>query len=219
MRSINRIQFGVLLMNLRRLLFSLVVACALGAAYIASPFLAMWNLREAIKNADTATIESRVVWPTVRESLKSSLTGHANLLPLANAAGSDVTPTLWQRLKGVFGATVLDRFIETYVTPQGLPKLFDYKRMWNEQVAGDSAEPPAATRWERMRQLWARVKRAEFQTLTRVEVEVQDRKVADRRYVSVMELDGLTWKLTRLRIIAVDPAKRLAELERKSRLR
>jgi hypothetical protein len=206
-------------MNLRRLLFSLVVACTLGAAYVASPFVAMWNLREAIKAGDTVAIENRVVWPTVRESLKSSLTGHANLLPLANAAGSDVTPTLWQRLKGAFGATMLDRFIETYVTPEGLPKLFDYRRAWNENIMGEEPEARTASRFERIRSLWARVKRAEFQSFTRIEVEMQDRKVADRRYVSVMELDGLTWKLTRLRIISVDPAKRLAELERTSRLR
>jgi Protein of unknown function (DUF2939) len=203
-------------MNLRRLLFSLVVACTLAAAYVASPFLAMWNLREAIKNSDIATIESRIAWPTVRESLKASLNGQTNLLPMFTAAGSDVTPSLWQRVKGVFGATVLDRFIESYVTPQGLPKLFDYRRTWNESIKGEEPEAKTATRFERMRNLWARVKRAEFQSLTRVEVEMQDRKVADRHFVSVMELEGLTWKLTRLSVISVDPAGRLAELESRS---
>ena len=76
-------------------------------------------------------------------------------------------------------------------------------------------EADAGTRLERIKRFWARITRAEFQTLTRVEIEVEDAKVADRRYVSVMELDGLGWKLTGLRVIAVDPAQRLAELEAK----
>jgi hypothetical protein len=35
----------------------------------------------------------------------------------------------------------------------------------------------------------------------------------DRRFVSTMELDGFGWKLTGLRVIQVDPSKRLAKLE------
>jgi Protein of unknown function (DUF2939) len=203
-------------MSIRRLILRVSVVCLLAAAYVASPFVSMWNLREAIKRGDTVTIEERVTWPTVRESLKASLANHTNLLPMANEAGANVAPSMWQRVKGAFGATMLDRFIETYVTPEGLPKLFDYRRMWNEKVTGEVPETEATTRLERIKRFWARIERAEFQTLTRVEIEVQDRKVADRRYVSVMELDGFGWKLTGLRVIAIDPAKRLAELQAKA---
>jgi Protein of unknown function (DUF2939) len=197
---------------LRRVILGLAVAGCLCAAYAAAPFVAMWNLREAIKTGDTAAIDARVAWPTVRQSLKVSLARQANLLPFAEAAGSQIRPTLWQRIKGAFGTSMLDRFIETYVTPEGLPKLFDYRRTWNESVKGEEPEP-STSRLERARLLWSRVMRAEFQSFTRLEVEMVDRKVADRRIVSVMELEGLTWKLTELRIITIDPDGRLAELQ------
>jgi hypothetical protein len=201
-------------MRLRHLAVLTVAVCAIGTAYIASPFVSAWSLREAVKRGDTAAIESKVTWPTVRQTLRDSLANHANLLPMANAAGAEVRPSIWQRVKSAFGATMLDRFIETYVTAEGLPKLFDYKRMWNETVPGAAvAEVEPASRLERFKLFWARIHRAEFQSLTKVEMEIADRKMPDRHFVSVMELDGFGWKLTGLRVITVDPAKRLTELE------
>ncbi len=191
-------------MSLRRLFLRCLVISLLAVAYIASPFVSMWNLREAIKRSDTAAIESRVEWPRVRDSLRASLADHASLSPLATAAGEKVQPSLWQRVKGAFGATMLDRFIETYVTPEGLPKLFDYRAMWRETVSNDTPEPEAVTGMERVKQFWARIKRAEFQSLTRVEIEIADRNISDRHYVSVLELDGFGWKLTSLRVTSAD---------------
>ncbi len=202
-------------MGLRRILLKCVLVGLVAGAYIASPFVSAWNLREAIKRNDPAAIEARVEWPRVRDSLRASLSANAALFPAASAAGEQIQPSMWQRIKGAFGATMLDRFIETYVTPEGLPKLFDYRRMWRETVANDLSESDVGTRMERVQRFWARIKRAEFQTLTRVEIEMEDNKSPDRRFVSVMELDGMGWKLTSLRVIAVDPAKRLAELEAK----
>ncbi len=198
-------------MKLRRLFLSILLASVLAVAYVASPLVSAWNLREAIKRGDTAAIEGRVAWPTVRQTLKASLATQTNLLALANAAGAEVKPSIWQRVKGAFGATMLDRFIESYVTPEGLPKLLEYRRMWQENVARVDLEP--AGRIERIKQFWARIQRAEFQSPTRFELEVADRNVPDRRYVSVLELDGLGWKLTGLSVVIADPAKRLADLE------
>lgn len=200
-------------MNVRRLLGLSAVIIGLGAAYVASPFVSALTLRDAIKRGDTATIESRVAWPSVRQTLRTSLAKQANLMPLVTEAGAAVTPTLWQRVKGAFGASMLDRFIESYVTPEGLPKLMDYRRAWQKNVSSVAPDDEPASRLERFRQFWARIHRAEFQSLTRVEIEVGDRAMPDRRYVSVLELDGLGWKLTGLSVVSVDAAKRLAGLE------
>lgn len=170
------------------------------ALYIASPFWAAWRLREAVRTGDVATIEQKVEWESVRASLKSSLARHAELLPEATAAGEQVNPTLWQRVKSAFGASMLDRFIDSYVTPAALPRLYQFRKTWNEQVAGD---PETQLSWrERFKRFYARVVRAEFQTPTRVEIEIIDKNVAERRYVSQLELIGLEWKLTSLRVVS-----------------
>jgi len=186
---------------MRRVLLAGFLLLALGAGYIVSPFVAAYSLREAIKAGDTATIERKVIWPSVRESLRASIAGHKQLLPEANELGERIRPTMWQRVKMAFGASMLDRFIETYVTPEGLPKLFRYRRMWNENVKGAASEDELPFS-ERAKMFYRRIVRAEFQSPTRVEIEIADRDSPDRRYVSVMELHGTEWKLAQLSVSA-----------------
>ena len=92
---------------------------------------------------------------------------------------------------------MVDRFVDSYVTPEGLPKLFRYRKTWNETVKGaaDEDKLPLA---ERVQRFYSRIIRAEFQSPTRVEIEMEDKDSPGRRVVSVMELRDLEWKLTHL---------------------
>lgn len=162
-------------------------------AYIASPFVAAWRLREAIRTADTATIERKIDWPRFRDSLKTSLNRSSTLRREAEAGGAQVQPTLWQRVKSAFGATMVDRFVESYVTPQGLPRLFQVRKTWNETVRGDDE---SKLPWDvRARQFYARVKRAEFKSFTAVEIEVADKFTPGRHVIANLELSDLEWRL------------------------
>lgn len=199
---------------MRRILFHVTLFAIGLSIYAASPFVAAWRLREAVKAGDAAYVESKVEWDRVRATLKESLARHADLLPLAAAAGEEVRPTFWQRIKGAFGQTMLDRFVENYVTPEGLPQLFEYRKVWREKIKGEPDERLTLAWHERFRNFYDRVKRAEFLSLTRVEVEMADRNTPDRRYVSVLELIGTEWKLVSLRVTKIDAAARLAEIKR-----
>ena len=203
---------------LRPLLRLSLIAFVVATAYVASPFVAAWNLREAVKAGNVAAVQAKVQWDTVRASLKTSLAKHPELFAEATMAGENVKPTLWQRVKATFGVTMIDRFIESYVTPEGLPKLFQYRQAWRDTISGDTAQLAQAPRLERMRQFYDRIRRAEFQTFSKVEIEMQDRKKPERRYVSTMELIGFDWKLTALRVINVDASERLAELAARAAL-
>jgi hypothetical protein len=201
-------------LSMRSLLRSLLklsfLAFLVGTAYVASPFMAAWNLREAVKAGNVEAVQGKVQWDTVRASLKTSLAKHPELFAEATMAGENVKPTMWQRIKSTFGVTMMDRFIESYVTPEGLPKLFQYRQAWRDNVSGDTAQLAATPRLERMKQFYDRIKRAEFQGFRKVEIEMQDRKNPDRRYVSTMELIDFDWKLTSLRVISVGASDRVA---------
>lgn len=174
--------------------FLVLLPAGAAATYVASPFLAAWRLREAIRIADTATIERKVDWPRLRESLKLAFNRSATLRREAEKGGAEVNPTLWQRVKSAFGATLVDRFVESYVTPQGLPRLFQVRKTWNDTVRGDDE---AKLPWdERARQFYARVKRAEFKSMTRVEIEVADKFTPGRHVIATLELSDLEWRLT-----------------------
>lgn len=173
---------------------------------MASPFYAAWALREAVHNADTAYLETHVDWDGVRASLKESIARSAKLLPEISEAGEAVQPTMWQRIKGLLGATVVDRFVESYITPEGLPKLYAYKMAIKgpssaTSLAANGTAKPKPASFERFEEFWSRIKRAEFQSFTRVEFELADHASPDRHYVTRLELDGLTWMLTSVKII------------------
>ena len=132
-----------------RIIAAIAVLLLGSTLYIASPFWAAWSLREAIKAGDTATIDRKVVWDGVRASLRASISDSAQLLPEATEAGERVPPTMWQRVKTAFGQSMLDRFIESYVTPEGLPKLFRYRKTWNGTVKGATDDEDKGDFFER----------------------------------------------------------------------
>lgn len=209
-----------MLRRIGRLMLAALLLTAGATAYVASPFVAAWSLREAIKAKDVATIERKVAWDSVRASLRTSLANHAQLLPVVNAAGEAIKPTIWQRVKSAFGASMLDRFIETYVTPEGLPQLYSYRKTWRETVKREPGEPDADKPFlERFRAFVDRVDKAEFQSLTRVEVVVRDRNAAERSYRSRFELQGFEWRLTHLEVLSTAGAmgaQKLMDLARSS---
>lgn len=189
---------------MRRLFLAAFVVLIGGGLYVLSPFWAAWTLREAIKAGDTKTIERKVVWEGVRQSLRASIAGNSQLLPEANSVGETIRPSLWQRVKTAFGASMLDRFIESYVTPEGLPKLFRYRRTWNGTMKGEPDEDAMAFT-ERARRFYSRVTRAEFKSTTVVEIEMADKNTPARRYITTMELHGTEWKLAALRVVGGGP--------------
>lgn len=178
----------------------LAVLLLAGATYVASPFYAAWTLREAIKTADTPTITRKVDFDAIRVTLRKSLAEHAQLAGIAEEAGRAVRPSLWQRMKSAFGATMIDRFIETYVTPEGLPRLYQVKASWNETVRGKPSLDGLPWR-ERLQLYFSRLKRAEFLALGHVEIEMADEHNPERHFVSNLELIGFEWKLVALRVV------------------
>jgi len=178
---------------LRKLSFAIFL---MGSSfYIAAPFWTAWSIREAVKTGDVATLEDKVVWASVRQSLRQSIAHHAQLMPAAVDAGRQLRPTVWQRVKAMFGESMLDRFMDRYITAAGLPKLYQLKHGYRSRVQGlpDERLLPIEQRAVR---LLRRVKRAEFKSMSHVEVEIEDRDQPDRHIVATMELFGFTWKLT-----------------------
>lgn len=200
---------------MRRAIVLLVFAGLLSTAYIASPFVAAWRLREAIKSGDVATMQQKIEWASVRATLKQSLTQNPGVLPAGMIPGFDpnARPSLWQRVKTALGHSVIDNFVEAYITPQGLSQLVSYRKTWRETVKQVPDERLTLPWQQRVANVYRRLKRAEFQSLTRIEFEMADRESPERHYISVLELFGTEWKMTELRIRVLNAAERLVQLQ------
>lgn len=197
---------------MRRLLISLAAMLTIAllcAAYVVWPLGTAFRIREAIRGGDAEYLAGKIEWSSVKRSLKPSLM-HIALgpkpvaAPPAITAGAAARPGLWTRFKTYLGETAVDRMIEVYVTPEGLPKLFQYGKTYRETIKGedDPATQPLA---ERIRRAWARVIRAEFTSLARFELEMHDRGEPPRTYTGVLELKGAEWKLTELTVKPATP--------------
>ena len=94
-------------------------------------------------------------------------------------------PSLWQRVKAAVAPSMADSVIDRYVTPEHLPVLLGYRRIYRGSVrpALGLKEPPSAlegtwlggTAFDRFASFWTRVRRAVFVSPTRFVLEVEDK--------------------------------------------
>jgi len=180
--------------------FGLIALSA--ALYVGAPFITAWNIREAVRNGNSQYLASAIEWPSVRETLKPSIARIALDLPEAaqpaNASLSP-SPSLWQRFKAYWGQGAVNRLVDSYVTPEGLPQLFTMHKAYRTYVSSDDGTS-ALPILERISQAWARVRRAEFTGLTTFEIDMADKIDPARVYLGKLDLTRTGWKLTELRV-------------------
>ena len=190
---------------------AILIFVVLVVGYWAWPLHAALQIREAMISGDTATLARRVEWDAVRTSLKASITPEA--AARLEADPNAPQPSLWQRIKTTVTPTVANGVIDRYVTPENLPVLLGYRRIWRGtiQPALGYQEPPtvmagtalAGTTVDRFASFWKRLRRAVIHSPSKVVLEVEDKYHPGRSYTGTLELRGLEWKLTDLTVSGV----------------
>lgn len=194
----------------RRVTTILAVVMLVGGAYAVTPFLTLWQIREALRTGDVSTLERKVDWPAVRQSLKQSNGEVRRTIADYSAAGTELKPGLWQRVKDAAAPMFTAPLIDRYVTADGAPRLYAWRQTWRQSVRPTIglSEPPsllagtplADTGLDRALSVARRVRRAAFASPTRIEIELRDRYRDDRRWKSVLQLEGWNWRLTEVHI-------------------
>ena len=195
-------------------------------SYMAAPLITAWQIREAVRTADTARLRDKVDWVSVRQSLKSSLGESRRALDeLADIAGQPKA-SLWQRMKAAALPYLADPVIERYVTAEGAPKLYKWRQALRQRALQQAAAAPPAgsqpadagswlgsTALDRPLALVRRIERWAFVSPMRLEIELADRHVAGRRWFAALEMRNLAWQLTEMKVMTVDrPQARLQRL-------
>ncbi len=188
-------------------------------AYAAAPFATAWTIREAVKSGDAPFLERAIAWDSVRSTLRSSMKHVALDVPMRDGLNGDIASVTssrgwWQRFKGSMGETAVDRMIDSYATPEGLPSLFQYRKMYRTYVAGEGEpDKSISARIGRMIAFWSRVRHAQFHSATAFEIEVADKADPTRRYTGLLTLSNWRWQLTELYVHTTEnPLGRLAAL-------
>ncbi len=189
---------------LLKALAGLLMVAVVCAGYVIWPLGTAWRIRDAIRNNDAEYLADKVEWSSVKRTLKPSMLQIALApgagQPAAAEADAGATPKtgLIRKFKAYLGEKAVDKMIDEYVTPEGLPKLFQYGKTYREKIKGDDEKDlPFA---EKAKRSWSRVVRAEFKSFTQFELEMRDRGTSGRTYAGTFELKGLEWKLTGLTV-------------------
>ncbi len=195
-----------------RMLVVLFGAGLLMALYVAAPLWAAHALRSAAKAGDVATLEAKIEWQSLRESLKASLRT-AGRAEVPDAEGQ-ARRSIWQRIKAAAAPAMTDRLVDRMVTPQGVAQLArsDDVMAAIARAAGIRQTAPArgprsvakagtADAEGEFLSLVTRLQRIALYSPVHFEFEIADRRNPSRRYVSTMRLRGLEWKLTEVRVV------------------
>jgi hypothetical protein len=195
---------------MKKLFCTFFAALVLSAAFVASPFVAAWSIREAIRTGNSDVLETKLEWDTVRETLRASLVEIATGIPEASPVSAQAPkPGFWQGIKNGMSRRAIDNLVAVYVTPGRLPQLFTLRQFYRDNVSHETAAVEALPWHTRVMGFWSRIKRAEFHSPGAFEIEMIDRNDPARHYVGLLRLRGLEWKLTELRmrmVPATDPA-------------
>jgi hypothetical protein len=193
---------------MQRLPRIIILSMTLVLAYMAWPFVTALQIRDAMIRGDTITLNRKIEWESLRSSIKASITPDVAARLAADPEAPP--PSLWQRVKVAVGASVTNTVVDRYVTPERLPVLVGYRRMWRGTVqpAIGVEEPPTAlattmlggTAIDRFVSFWKRLRSAIFHSPTYLEIEVVDKYTPARTYKATLEIVGCEWKLTRMTI-------------------
>ncbi len=173
----------------------ILVPLLLGLAYLAWPASAAWQLRSAIKARNHAAIESKVDWATLRANLKQTIA--ANLTDEDRNRDSGFFTKV---LKRSIGPAVADKVIDIAVTPRTLASVLAGRSLLDgfgltgtrsgetpqTAVERDAEADPLAPR---------RLRWAFLESPTRFRIETADPKLPGKRVVSILALQGITWRL------------------------
>jgi Protein of unknown function (DUF2939) len=181
-------------------------ALVIGTIYVGSPFVTAWGIREAVRNGNSDYLASAVEWGSVRETLKPTIAQIALNLPDPDQDPA-ASKGFWARFKAYWGQGAVNSLVEKYVTPEGLPQLFTLRKTYRSYVSNDEEDANTLALSDRIARAWARVRRAEFTSLTSFEIDMEDKLDPTRIYLGKLELRPTGWKLTELRVKFLTTAK------------
>ncbi len=207
----------------RLIVIALLAMLSCGGFYAGSAFVVAWDIREALRTADTGVLQRRVDWASVRQSLKATATETRQLMLEMSATAGVVQarPGLWQRIKSAAAPLFADPLIDRYVTAEGAPQIWSWRQTWRKSIRPNIglSEPktPLAATWlsgtslDHGLAIAGRIDRAAFSSPSRMEFEVRDKYVAGRRWRATFEFRNWNWVLSEVHLLRAVPVITNAE--------
>ena len=103
------------------MLIMIPVAMFLAAAYIVSPYYALYRIDHAIQDHDSIVLERYADWPAIREQLRTDLKGL--MISTLVDKPADSSNGFATGLAALLGPVMVDRMVDSAVNPDGLIRM------------------------------------------------------------------------------------------------
>ena len=114
----------------------LVILCLLLAFYVGWPIWSAYRIHSALENNDTRTLESKVDFPSVRQSLKPAVSREVErALDRAAGRGGNLGQILGGALKQQLGPQLVETLLNGFVTPKNVGEIYSRRGDIREIVA------------------------------------------------------------------------------------
>lgn len=169
---------------MRSVIFVLAIALMVaGASVVASPYVALNGLRDALETGDSEDIARRVDFPLLRQNIKGQLGAM-----LVGEAGDELEKNPIAAFAAGLASKMIDETLDSLVTPSGISRL----------VAGGRPMDESGSPVENLRRNLLSEARVVHESLDSVTVWVpndfgNEVQIVMRRY-------GMAWKLTNVLI-------------------
>jgi hypothetical protein len=165
------------------------------AGFLVSPFVALYDLVDAVETKDMDRIAERVNFNALRASLSRQILSEH--LKDQNLTGAELD------IATEAGTAVLNPVVEQLVTPQALADLFEDG--WPEQAAGSNANGAAVSLrldTSSIEQAWKTFLFSEAQGFRSVTIPVPVDQPKDKQFRFTMRLRNITWRLSGIELPA-----------------
>lgn len=162
------------------------VAVVFGAYFFATPYITVHQMKSAAEDRDGEALAEYIDFPSVRQSLKDQM----NAMVMGELSNDEMKDNPMSALGAAFAGVMVDKMVESFVTPAGITKL-----MAGEKPAGDepaqteetaSTEAPASKPFSDVSM--------SYESFSKFVVKAKGD--ADDSGKFVFRRDGLGWKMT-----------------------
>ena len=176
-------------------------ALLLPGLYIAYPYYTVHRLGQALDSGDRVALEALVDWQSLRQGLKDDLNALLADAMVAGGATDEPGGLLARGLATMLGPTLIDRTVDSYLTPAGVARLAVNGGQIELGAETERAEEKPGSEPGRNGAITDQidVTYAFFSTPDTFRIDVVNADQPEKEpLVAILQLRGLSWRLTRL---------------------
>ena len=172
---------------------SVEVIAVLVAGYIfATPYLTVYQMKTAAENHDGEALSEYIDFPALRQSLKDQINAILGKKIVEKVEDDDPFTALGATLGATLGGAIVEKMIDTYITPASVMELMKGEKPMSEKVS----EPT------QKQEPFANISMS-YETFSKFSV-ITTQYESDDEVKFIFRRNGIGWKLTEILLPSFD---------------